>query len=81
MKHKPGSQKILAKTGVILNLLGEYQRAEMFLEDAHIRDPEDSSTLLWLVATNLALADNAEADRHLNKLIASVPINQLKSII
>jgi tetratricopeptide (TPR) repeat protein len=81
LKHKPGSKKILAKTGVILNLMGEYQRAEMFLKDAHIRDPEDSSTLLWLVATNIELADTADADYYLNKLITSVPANQLKSIL
>ena len=81
LKQNSGSVKALVKTGVALNLMEEYQRAEMFLKDAHARDPEDSSTLLWLVATNLALADTADADRYLNILIASVPINQLKSIL
>ena len=81
LKQNSDSVKALVKTGVALNLMEEYQRAEMFLKDAHTRDPEDSSTLLWLVATNLALADTADADRYLNKLIASVPINQLKSIL
>ncbi len=59
----------------------EYQRAEMFLKDAYIRAPKDSSALLWLVATNLALADTADVDHYLNKLIASVPVSQLKSIL
>ena len=81
LKHKPGSKKILAKTGAILNLMGEYQQAEMFLKDAHIRDPEDSSTLLWIVATNIELADTADTDYYLNKLVASVPADQLKSIL
>ena len=81
LKQNPDSEKALVKTGVALNLMEEYQRAEMFLKDAHIRAPKDSSTLLWLVATNLALADTADADRYLNKLIASVPVNQLKSIL
>ena len=66
---------------MILNLMGEYQRAELFLKDAHVRAPKDSSTLLWLVATKLALADTADADRYLNKLIDSVPLHQLKSIL
>jgi tetratricopeptide (TPR) repeat protein len=81
LKHKPDSQKILTKTGMILNLLEKYQRSEMYLLDAHIRDPKDSSVLLWLVATNLELADTADVDRYWNKLIASVPVNQLKSIL
>ena len=81
LKQKPDSEKALVKTGVTLNLMEEYQRAEMFLKDAHIRAPKDSSALLWLVATNLALADNADVDRYLNKLIASVPVSQLKSIL
>jgi tetratricopeptide (TPR) repeat protein len=81
LKQNPDSEKALVKTGVALNLLEEYQRAEMFLKDAHIRAPKDSSTLLWLVATNLALADTADADRYLNKLIVSFPLNQLKRIL
>jgi tetratricopeptide (TPR) repeat protein len=81
LKQNPGSEKALVKTGVALNLMEEYQHAELFLKDAHIRAPKDSSALLWLVATNLALADTADADHYLNKLIASVPINQLKSIL
>ncbi len=81
LKQNPDSEKALVKTGVALNLMEEYQRAEMFLKDAHIRAPKDSSALLWLVATNLALADTADADRYLNKLIASFPVNQLKSIL
>ena len=80
LKHNPDSEKALIETGVALNLLEEYQRAEMFLKDAHIRAPKDSAALLWLVATNLALADTADADHYLNKLIASVSVNQLKSI-
>jgi tetratricopeptide (TPR) repeat protein len=81
LKQNPISEKVLVKTGVTLNLMEEYQRAETFLKNAHIRAPKDSSALLWLVATNLALADTADADRYLNKLIASFPVNQLKSIL
>ena len=81
LKQKPDSEKALVKMGVILNLTEEYQRAELFLKDAHSREPEDSSALLWLVATNLALADTADADHYLNKLIDSVPLHQLKSIL
>ena len=66
---------------MILNLMDEYQRAELFLKDAHVRDTEDSSVLVWLVATNLALDDRVDVDRYLNKLIASVPVSQLKSIV
>ena len=81
LKRNPYSEKALVKTGMALNLLEKYQRAEVFLKDAHIRAPKDSSTLLWLVATNLALADTADADRYLNKLIVSFPLNQLKRIL
>jgi tetratricopeptide (TPR) repeat protein len=81
LKHNPDSIEALVKTGVALNLMEEYQRAEMFLKDAHIRAPKDSAALLWLVATNLAMADTADADRYLNKLIASFPLNQLKTIL
>ena len=62
LKQKPDSEKALLKMGMILNLMGKYQRAEMFLRNAHIRDPEDDSTLVWLVATNLALADAVDVD-------------------
>ena len=81
LKQNPDSEKGLIKMGVILNLMEKYQRAELFLKDAHIRDPEDSSTLVWLIATNLALADNADVDLYLNKLMDSVPVSQLKSIL
>jgi len=81
LKQKPDSKKAFVKMGVILNLMEEYQRAELFLKDANIRDPEDSSALVWLAATNLALADTVDVDRYLNKLIASVPVSQLKSIV
>jgi tetratricopeptide (TPR) repeat protein len=81
LKHNPDSEKALMETGVTLNLMEEYQRAELFLKDAHIRDPKDSSTLVWLVATNLALNDTADADHYLNKLIASFPLNELKAIL
>ena len=81
LKQKPDSEKALLKIGMILNLLDEYQRAELFLKNAHIRDPKDDSALVWLVATNLSLADAVDVDHYLNKLIASVPVSQWKSII
>ncbi len=81
LKQQPNSAKALKKTGMILNLLGEYHRAALFLKGAHLRDPDDPSTLVWLIANSLLSENTPDADHYLNALISRVSVSQLESII
>ena len=81
MKQQPDSAKALKKAGMILNLMGEFPRAGLFLKAAHLRDPDDPSTLVWLIANSLLSENAPDADRYLNALISRVSVSHLESII
>jgi Tfp pilus assembly protein PilF len=69
LKLKPMDTATLAQIGVSCRLSGYYDRAEWFLKAALARNSQDMMVLLWLIETNLMLADRNDADRYAQQLL------------
>jgi tetratricopeptide (TPR) repeat protein len=68
LKLNPNDTATLASLGIGCRVLGYYDRAEWFLKAAHARDSQDMVVLLWLIETNLMVADREAADLYLQQL-------------
>ena len=80
LRLNPTYRKALINMGAALNLIGEYERAEMFLRRASGLDPKGTLALLWLIETNLKIGDNEDVDRYMDKLLGLVAVNGFASI-
>jgi len=80
LRLNPTYRKAHINMGAALNLIGEYERAEMFLRCASGLYPRDTLALLWLIETNLKIGDKEDVDRYMDKLLVLVAVNGFASI-
>jgi tetratricopeptide (TPR) repeat protein len=81
LKQRPDDQIAMLNAGIGLRLMGNLDRAKWFLKAANRIDPQDISSLFWLIETNLQLEDSAQADEFLDRLFARFPIDALFSAL
>ena len=79
LKHKPNDPAATLQAGIALRLAGNLQRAKRYLEAAHRRDPRNTTTLFWLIETNLQLENRPSADKYMDALLARIHFNPLIS--
>lgn len=63
--------------GAAFCLMGEYEKAGLFLTEAHKRKPEDVMTHLWLIETGLRSKDNNAVKKYKERLCRSMNLNEL----
>ncbi len=81
LEQKPNDQIAMLNAGIGLRLMGNLARAKWYLNAAFRRDPGNISTLLWLIETNLQLANRVAADENMDRLLARLSFNSLFSQI
>jgi tetratricopeptide (TPR) repeat protein len=79
LKWYPNDKFALANLGIGFRLLGNYAKAEWYLNAAHGRAPNNTTILLWLIETNLVTMDQIDVDKHMQKLFALSSFDELTS--
>ena len=79
LKQNRNDKEALVKLGIGYRLMGAHDRAKWFLKAAYARNPYNTSTLLWLIETNLITGDRVEARRYMDKLFGSGPMDKVIS--
>ena len=80
LRLAPSNRNVIVNIGVALSLMGKHKRAEWFLRRANRIFPNDITILLCLIENSLRAEDEFGADRYLEKLFASVSINDISII-
>jgi Tfp pilus assembly protein PilF len=63
--------------GAAYCIMGEYQKADLFLTEANKRKPGDVMTLLWLIETGLRAKENKAVNKYTEKLCSGMKLNEL----
>ena len=79
LKLEPAEAYYYLNVGAGLHLLGDFQRAELFMRQA-LRDTQrDRIALLWNAKNCLAMGKPSKADSLLDELVAKLPFDVLNS--
>ena len=81
LRLAPNNRNAIVNMGVALSLMGKHKKAEWFLKRANQIYPNDITILLCLIENSLRAGDEFCADRYLEKLFASVSINDIRMIL
>ena len=77
LKLEPANAHYYLNVGAGFHLLGDYQRAELFLFQALRDSRRDRIALLWNAKNYLAMGKPSMADSLLDELVAKIPIDEL----
>jgi tetratricopeptide (TPR) repeat protein len=80
LRYYPFEKKALLHIGIAYNLMARYERAGWFFKVHYNRYPNDRSSLVWLVETNLKSGDTPAMNRYIDELLLSLRIADLNSI-
>lgn len=81
LRLSPDSVKTIFMLGIALNLNGDWQPAENFLQAVLDRYPNDQHALLWMIDCQLRRLDETAAGASAFKFLEGVPLNQVQSTI
>ena len=77
LKLEPANAHYYLNVGAGFHLLGDYQRAELFLFQALRDSQRERIALLWNAKNYLAMGKPSTADSLLDELVAKLPIDEL----
>jgi tetratricopeptide (TPR) repeat protein len=80
LRKYPNDKKILYNIGVALNMMKNYDRAELFLRVANQISTSNILTLFYLIENQLKAGDQKGAERYLEELFAAHSIQDIKRV-
>lgn len=81
LRLSPDSARALFMTGIALNLDGNWQASEKFLQAVLDRYPNDKHALLWMIDCRLRKLDEPAAAEASFRFLEGVPLNQIQRVV
>ena len=81
LRLSPDSVETIFMMGIALNLNGDWQTAEKFLQAVLDRYPNDKHALLWMIDCQLRRLDETAAVASAFKFLEGVSLNQVQSTV